>query len=294
MRKPLNPDWPIPDVRSVDELMDIAVAMEAEAANRYGQLARRVESRGQVELAELFTRLAQLERDHQHGLEAWAGREGRNQPIPSQFSWQLPETFGDDADERPLDPYLALAVAVRNEERAFAFYTYLSALCAGNHDLRTRAEALAREELKHVALLRGMRRRAFHTRAPRAPMVRIETVGDLQHLAQGLEAGSAEIGQLLTQGFADHPAASLLARPATGATDLPASSAVEHARREGRLAPGMLSAVQLLQLALSDAQEVLDTYLSIAETASREDVLGEAQHLGEQALGRLALIRSLS
>ncbi|MGE5514473.1 MAG: ferritin family protein [Bacteroidota bacterium] len=294
MRKPLNPDWPIPDVRSVDELMNIAVAMEAEAANRYGQLARRVESRGQAELAELFTRLAQLERDHQRGLEGWAGREGRSQPTPTQFSWQLPETFGDDADERPLDPYLALAVAVRNEERAFAFYTYLAALCAGDRELRTRAEALAREELKHVALLRGMRRRAFHNRAPRTPTARIETIDDLRRLARGLEAGSAQLGRLLAAALAGHPAADLLARPAAEAGTLPASSTVDHARRDGRLAPGALPTAQLLHLALSDAQEVLDTYLSIAESTSQEDVLGEAQRLGEQAMARLALIRSLS
>lgn len=294
MRKPLNPDWPIPDVRSVDELMNIAVAMEAEAANRYGQLARRVESRGQAELAELFTRLAQLERDHLRGLEGWAGREGRSQPTPTQFSWQLPETFGDDADERPLDPYLALAVAVRNEERAFAFYSYLAALCAGDRELRSRAEALAREELKHVALLRGMRRRAFHNRAPRAPRTRIETVDDLRRLARGLEAGSAELGRMLAETLARHPAADLLARRVADSHGLPGSSTLEHARHDGRLAPGGLSTTQLLQLALSDAQEVLDTYLSIAEAASQEDVLGEAQRLGEQAMARLALIRSLS
>jgi rubrerythrin len=298
--KPLNPDWPIPEVRSVDELMTIAVAMEAEAAQRYDQLARRVEARGEAELAALFTRLAQLERDHQHGLEAWAGREGRPTPLAAHFVWRLPETFGDEADERSLDPYLALAVAVRNEERAFTFYSYLSALCAGRPELRARAESLAREELSHVALLRGMRRRAFHAREPRPVSPRVETLADLRRLARRLEAGAAELEMLLAVALAGHPAARMLAarsidpRQVADAAGEPGSPVLEQARRRGELAPGGQPLARLLQLAQANAAEILDIYLAAADAAPTGEMLAEAQSLAEHAMARLALVNQLA
>lgn len=241
MRNPINPDYPVTSVASIEELMGIAVAMEAEAARRYEQLARRTEGLDQPELVALFRELARLERDHERGLAAWAGREGRAAPVPAQFSWRLPETFGDEADERPLDPYQALAIAVRNEERAFAFYAYLSAMCADQGELRTRADALAREELQHVALLRGLRRRAFHSRPSPRPRLPVETLADLQRLSAQMQAS----------------------------------------------APQGESAA-----ALSHAQEAMETFLSVAEDADRQDVLDEALHMAETAMARLARIRA--
>ena len=62
-------------------------------------------------------------------------------------------------------PYQALAFAVRNEERAFAFYTYVSAETV-DHGVRALAEDLARDELDHASRLRRLRRRAFHKDRP--------------------------------------------------------------------------------------------------------------------------------
>ena len=236
MSNPINPDYPIQSVATVDELMDIAVAMEDEAATRYEQLADRTD--GPPELVTLFRQLARLERDHQFGLAAWAQREGRPAPIPTRFSWRLPETFGDEDEVRPLDAYVALAIAVRNEERAFAFYTYLAALCAGRADMQRRAEALAREELKHVALLRGMRRRAFHANKPEPPP-RVQSLDDLRRLALELEPAAARDN-------------------------------------------------------LRNAQEALETYLTIADHATDQEILVESQRLAEGAMARLALLRAAS
>jgi hypothetical protein len=52
-------------------------------------------------------------------------------------------------------------MAVRNEERAFVFWTYMAARKPTN-ELREAAETMAREELGHVATLRRERRLAFH------------------------------------------------------------------------------------------------------------------------------------
>jgi hypothetical protein len=56
---------------------------------------------------------------------------------------------------------LALAIAARNEERAFAFWSYVAAF-AEKSDIKKAAEAMAGEELRHVAMLRKERRRTYH------------------------------------------------------------------------------------------------------------------------------------
>ena len=63
--------------------------------------------------------------------------------------------------QRLVTPYQTLSIAVRNEERAFAFWSYVSA-DAADPAIRREAERMAGEELQHVARLRGERRRAFH------------------------------------------------------------------------------------------------------------------------------------
>lgn len=311
MHQPINPDYPVTEVRSIDELMDIAVAMEHEAARRYEQLARRTEAHGEAEMVALFRQLAQLERDHERGLAAWAGREGRRTPTPTTFAWRLPETFGDEADERPLDPYQALAIAVRNEERAFSFYAYLAALCDADAQLTARAEALAREELNHVAQLRALRRSAFHQRTAAPPRPAIADLDDLYQMAAGLERASAEIDGLLAgilDGAGQHTAALMLSRcrdsdrqRLAGLTAVQGSAkpgaesdCLLGARRAGLLRPGALTAEGALALALRNAQEVLDHYLTAADHATDAGVLAEAQVLAEAAMARLAVIRALA
>ena len=61
-----------------------------------------------------------------------------------------------------LDAYKAFSMAVRNEERAFVFWTYVAAH-ALSEEIKAAAERMAREELGHVATLRRERRKAFHS-----------------------------------------------------------------------------------------------------------------------------------
>ncbi|MBB4279229.1 hypothetical protein GGE12_007042 [Rhizobium mongolense] len=53
------------------------------------------------------------------------------------------------------------SIAVRNEERAFEFWTYVAS-SAPTQEMRSAAERMAREVLGHVATLRRERRHAFH------------------------------------------------------------------------------------------------------------------------------------
>ncbi|MEJ1936656.1 hypothetical protein WDZ92_41220 [Nostoc sp. NIES-2111] len=88
-------------------------------------------------------------------------------------------------------------MAVRNEERAFAFWTYLAAH-AGSEDVRQAAEKMASEELTHAAIFRRERRRAFH-REKEAGMVRITAADGELRLAAMLRESA---GQALALGNA--------------------------------------------------------------------------------------------
>ncbi|MBC7908123.1 MAG: ferritin family protein [Rhodospirillaceae bacterium] len=305
----INPLYPIPEISSVDELMAIAVGMEHEAASRYDDLAQAMDNCGETELAALFRHMAELEREHEAGLSRWADREGRPAPLPMTYAWHLPETFGDEAEgaqAHTLTPYNALGIAVRNEERAFTFYSYLAAL-AEDDTTRLRAEALAREELKHVHQLRMLRRRAFHMEreAPRA-FRRARDTTELARLAHGLEhaaaglddamaavleaAGASAAAVLLCQ---QADAARLRAMRFSGARPSAGSRAAEGARASGLLEPGALTADGALKLSLRNAEEIAEAYMATAEHALDGQLMHEAQELAEAAVARLAVVRSL-
>ncbi len=282
--------------------MDVAVGMEHEAALRYGQLAGIVARQGKSDLAALFGRLAELEKAHEDELTQWAERDGLRAPQPVQFDWRMPETSDQAEGAQLFGPYEALAVAVRNEERAFAFYTYVAA-SALTEEVRRRAEGMAREELEHVSLLRRWRREAFHaSRQPRRRTPR--TLEELFALSAAMEIASAEVNDAAAAAVGASgavEAAAVLRRLADkarghvggAAPNVPGSDAAEGARASGLLRSGSLTAEKAVRLSIQDAEEILDTYLAAAEHATEETLLNEAQKRAEQSLGRLALTRSL-
>lgn len=304
----INPIYPVLGVASVDELMGIAVAMEREAALRYGELAVAMDRGAEPELAALFRRLEVLERDHEAGLGRWAEREGRGRPVPARFQWRMPETFEDAADgagAHTLTPYGALALAVTNEERAFTFYSYLAAIAPAD-DIRRRAEALAREELNHVRQLRAMRRQAFHAgrqspRPPRPP----HDARQLARVVRDLETASAALDQAVARCLADagwNDGAAALSRQAELARMRAARhgeaapghpAAADRAGREGFLEAGQLVPAEALRLSLRNAELVAGAYLATAGEATDQDVLDIAQILAAEAVERLAVVSAL-
>lgn len=305
MKPVINPAWPIAEITDSGQLMAIAIAMEREAAERYEQLAAAMERAREAELAALFHQLAALEREHEAGLGRWSKRDGIAVPAAARFSWQFPETFGPEADggeAHVLTPYRALGIAVRNEERAFAFYAYLSAM-APDEQVRRRADALAREELNHVAQLRALRRRAYHAgRAPRIETPR--TAADLDRLAGSLERGAARLQGVAADCLADNGlahAAGILRRLAAEAAQRAerlagaeggGSGTLRGAETAGLLDAAMLTPFGALRLALRNAEEILESYLAAADRADDPALLHAAQDLADAALARLALIRS--
>jgi rubrerythrin len=290
--------------------MDIAVTMERKAAERFETLANELARQGNRETADLFHQLAEDERTHESEIARWSRRVDDHAPIPADFHWRMPETFElaeTETSPRTLTPYRALSVAMRNEEHAFTFYSYL-ATTTGDEAVCKRAEALARSELDHVARLRAYRRRAYHLGhdGNSASHIRIVSLDGLRQLALDLHTGASALYALLTRAcektddsdlteLLRHLSGLLLASKPTAAADqqcpvIAASKAVEDARASGLLEPGTLTPLGILRLMLMDAEETVQTFHEIAEQSQDEAIVSAAQAFAEDNLCRLAVI----
>ncbi len=155
---------PSTPIRSMDELLAVAMAMEKESADRYADLAARMRAAGRQELAEVFDRLVREESGHIDMIAGWSQQLRHHKP-GTLTAEAMPHGVFDDENmalvsPELLDAYRSLAIAVRNEERAFAFWSYVAAQGA-SPEIRDAAERMAREELEHAKTLRRERRKAF-------------------------------------------------------------------------------------------------------------------------------------
>jgi rubrerythrin len=142
-------------IRSVAELLAQALAMEREAAERYAEFARFMADRERAELAELFTRLARLERDHARFLERRAGRPDPSSVIAAEVRWLEvgpPDPAVHEWLARMIGPREALGIALEAERRAQAFFAGV-AESAADEALRRMASEFAAEEAEHAARL---------------------------------------------------------------------------------------------------------------------------------------------
>lgn len=272
-------------LKSLDELFALAHAMEQEAADKYDALAQDMRAQGKDDLADVFTRLASAEREHVDSVAQWSHSRRGKSPDPALVRWEPPEALDKEAAaeakaSRLMTPYRALAMAVRNEERAFAFWSYLAAY---SHDpeVKKASEAMAREELGHVATLRQERRRAYHQQheresadasaAPQLPIdarrLELRLVEQLGEIEQRLRGPAAVWARDIRQ------QATRLADEAAGFGSFPA--AME--RKDS----------------LEIAEALADAYLDGAERASDAARVASLQRLAEQAISRLAWMRSL-
>ena len=252
-----NEPW---TVGSMDELLALARAMEQEAITGYVALAERMRHENRPDLAAVFERLVAEEEGHLGAVNRWI--EQSTVAVPPAMPLQEP-MFDDEGAAlvapELLNSYRAFSMAVRNEERAFVFWTYVSAN-APSEEIRQAAERMAREELGHVATLRRERRRAFHDlRRSDARPVRGEIAPLELRLSDHLEAraireagkGAERFRALAEQAQARSAAA--VARPFGRSPVLDAVPEGAEAR--------LLSLCELL----------LDCYLDLAEREKDED-----------------------
>jgi rubrerythrin len=268
-------------VRTVEDLLSVAEAMERQSADRYRGLATRLRKQGDAVVATEFEALAELE-DRHVGEVAARALSALGRPA-SAISVGRPMVFDEEEEVRGAlgSVYQALAFAVRNEERAFAFYTYVAA-AAGNLALRALAEDLARDELDHASRLRRLRRRAFHEEKPSKVEIP-ESVERLRELFHHWETRAASAHAALADRLerSGQPKEADIFRRL--AKEEGAAVAIGAPVAE---APSLSSVAEGLRL----IEETFDRLAVIGETARVEPVMAEAQRMAQTIVTRLALV----
>lgn len=308
-------------VRSLDELFAIAAALEEEAASRYADLATQM-AEGMTAVAETFERLAAEERGHADQVADWSRARTGAAPDPARIRWRPPETFDQEAAQaiassRLASAYRALSMAVRNEKRAFALWTYVAAQ-AEDPAVREAAERMAEEELRHAAQLRRARRRAFHAEhghrpaaaalatprpRPAAEAARLERA--LAALLSALaEAGGAparqhgaELVRLAGEAAGIAGEAMAAAEAETSGAEAEEGPPAAGARRGHRASPVAAGAVEPEGLsggALRLAERAAEDYLAAADAARDEEAMRRLQSLAERAIARIVLLRRMA
>lgn len=285
---------PTEQIRSLPELMAIAHAMESEAAQRYGELAAYMRRIGNPQTADVLDALAAEERGHAEMVDRLSEDLTGKTPDLADIGWSAwPEVFSDEdvGASRIATPYRMLSIAVRNEERAFAFWSYISAH-AEDEAIRREAEQMAHEELTHVATLRALRRRAFHASRTDA-LARPASSEDFLAAAAAESAALRDFFRDLATRLAEgaHPAAPLAATVADEqAAHLaalggagPAEPLTDHAAAPADAAPQAL-----IGQAIARLESAVEGYLAAAEAAGEETVVARAQALAQSAIRRLA------
>lgn len=270
---------PAGPLNSLEELFAVAQAMEEGAARQYALLADRMRQLGKTDLAEVFERVAEEERRHVAAVEKWSVNRTGERPRREAIPWTPPPTF-DEADAADIGasgritPYRALAIAVTNEERAFAFWSYVAAN-ASSAELQAAAETMARAELEHAALFRRERRRAF--RAQIADGADFGKIVDLP-----FEAAEERLASALEQ-IAD--------RTGVGVAEAIARIVVETRRMAVRASGLGALRLRVETDPMEIAEALTEAYLTEAEGSVSGDRLDCLQQLAERAILRLSALK---
>lgn len=270
-------------VKSMPELIALARAMEQDAVAGYMALAARMLAENRPDLAAVFDRLVAEEECHLENVDRWRAESGGGIVAVPVL---MPEATFDDEGAGVVAPellssYRAFSMAVRNEERAFVFWTYVAAH-APSQDIQVAAERMAKEELGHVATLRRERRLAFHVGRKAAPKAE---KGDLAILEARLADHLGRIAAM--PGVA--PTEELLARAGEArnrAAVITASSFVSPPLLDNLPEPVSGQAVSLSEF-------LLDCYLDLAEREKEEQLRLRAQAFAGQLIACVQLLRAL-
>jgi rubrerythrin len=142
-------------VRTMNDLMAFAYALEIEAAERYTEFADAMETHNNREVAELFRKLARIEHKHAEQILEEMRWTAAPKPPTSGYKWEGPEG-PETADFTSLhylmQPYHALEIALINEKRAFEFFSGLVRR-ATTDKVKRAAKEMAEEEAEHVRLI---------------------------------------------------------------------------------------------------------------------------------------------
>jgi rubrerythrin len=283
-----------PQVASIEHLMAIACGMEREAGRRYREVALRMRLKGEEELDALFTFLSKTEDEYAADIDARAVTFFGQASDPAALGWHPFEQFDEeDAHSAGLSAYRALAIAVRNKERAFEFYSYIAAY-AQAPDLQRLAEQFAMDELAHAGLLRRERRKAWRARVASFACADPypETIETLLAQAASAEQSAATAHRTLAarlRATQRSAAASLFDTAADDEDDL--ARTLVHRLPPGTTYPEHPDEAESVRDGLKLLEVSFERYAWVTEHSTEEAVMLEAQALSERALRRLAHVR---
>ena len=149
-------------IRTSEDLLAHAIAIEHEAAERYAELGERMQDLGNDEVGQLLLRLARMETEHEQDLLARATGMKLPDISPGQYAWLdsgAPETAARELVLRLLTPRSVLTIALRAELRAEAFFEQARSE-AKDPELKRMATEMAAEEGVHIAWVKSALRRA--------------------------------------------------------------------------------------------------------------------------------------
>lgn len=294
-RPPLLSAPPHDRIRTLEELVGLANAIEVEAVARYAMLTRVMDRRGDHDTAETFREMCAIEQRHVEEVGRWASSLRQRIPPPEGFLWRLPPEIGASWEEVQnsalLTSYRALAIAVVNEERAFALYSYIAAHAA-DPEVQRQAEVMAREELAHATELRIRRRRAYHREhpgGPRRPEAEIRSAADLRDLDRRLREEAASVHRRVADqldAIGDSTSAALVRAIADdkAALDPAGAAAAAHTPEESE------RSLALLRAALSPLERASEIYEDVVAHAEEEELLRAGQERLESLVGRISLL----
>lgn len=149
---------------SIATLMTYALWLELDAVERYRELADAMEMHNNRDVSELFRKMAAIEGKHADKIMkqmAWT-KVPPLPPGPSPWpGFESPETVAHEEVHYLMQPYHALALALKGEERAHRFFARLAGE-ATSPAVRRAAVEMADEEREHVELVRS-----WMTKVPR-------------------------------------------------------------------------------------------------------------------------------
>jgi rubrerythrin len=142
-------------MNKVERFLAHAIQLEREAARRYEDLTAAMQTDGNRELQQFFTRMARFSRMHL----AEAMKRGAFRDVPQlqahEYEWPdglSPETADWAGVDAQMDGRAALVVALDSERRGHAYYASV-ALTSSDPEVRLLASEFAAEEADHVAQL---------------------------------------------------------------------------------------------------------------------------------------------
>ncbi len=159
-----------PVINTVDDLLVHANEIEAEAAERYEDLAAQMEIHNNPAVAKLFKAMAIIEGKHVDHLAALSKGHALPALNPSDFTWpdlEAPESVPIGKGHYQMTEHDALALALECEQRALAFYSGIADRATDPATKKLASEFVEDERL-HVDLVQKWIAR-LPPRKPRLP-----------------------------------------------------------------------------------------------------------------------------